>query len=67
VIVGFPGETEAQFQNTYNLLAEIRFDMVHVAAYSPRAGTLAARDMKDDVPAEVKKKRVENRKIHRHR
>jgi tRNA-2-methylthio-N6-dimethylallyladenosine synthase len=59
VIVGFPGETEEQFQNTCNLLAEVRFDLVHVAAYSPRTGTLAAREMADNVPAEVKKQRLE--------
>ncbi len=59
VIVGFPGETEAQFQNTYNLLSEIRFDMVHVAAYSPRPGTLAAREMEDNVPPEIKKERLD--------
>jgi tRNA-2-methylthio-N6-dimethylallyladenosine synthase len=58
VIVGFPGETEAQFQNTFNLLAEIRFDVVHVAAYSPRTGTLAARTMEDNVPPAVKKQRL---------
>jgi tRNA-2-methylthio-N6-dimethylallyladenosine synthase len=59
VIVGFPGETEAQFANTYNLLTEIRFDMVHVAAYSPRSGTLAAKSMPDDVPTAIKKSRLE--------
>jgi len=59
VIVGFPGETDAQFQNTFNFLEEIKFDMVHVAAYSPRPETLAARTMKDDVRAEVKKSRLE--------
>ena len=59
VIVGFPGETEQQFQNTYNLLSDIRFDMVHVAAFSPRPGTLAAREMIDDVPQEIKKQRLE--------
>jgi tRNA-2-methylthio-N6-dimethylallyladenosine synthase len=59
VIVGFPGETEEQFTNTYNLLSGIRFDMVHVAAYSPRPGTLAAREMEDDVPSAVKKDRLD--------
>jgi tRNA-2-methylthio-N6-dimethylallyladenosine synthase len=59
VIVGFPGETDAQFENTFNLLAEIKFDMVHVAAYSPRSGTLAARTMEDNVPSAVKKQRLE--------
>jgi tRNA-2-methylthio-N6-dimethylallyladenosine synthase len=58
VIVGFPGETDAQFSNTLNLLKEIRFDMVHVAAYSPRSGTLAARTMPDDVPLSTKKDRL---------
>ena len=59
VIVGFPGETETHFQNTYRLLSEVRFDMVHVAAYSPRPGTIAAREMADNVAPEVKKERLE--------
>jgi tRNA-2-methylthio-N6-dimethylallyladenosine synthase len=59
IIVGFPGETEEQFINTFNLLSEIRFDMVHVAAYSPRPGTLAARDMEDTVPSDIKKERLD--------
>ena len=56
VIVGFCGESEAQFQNTYRLLEELRFDMVHVAAYSPRPGTPAAR-WPDDVPPAEKERR----------
>jgi tRNA-2-methylthio-N6-dimethylallyladenosine synthase len=56
VIVGFPGETETQYQATYRLLEELRFDMVHVAAYSPRADTPAER-LVDDVPAEEKERR----------
>jgi tRNA-2-methylthio-N6-dimethylallyladenosine synthase len=56
VIVGFPGETEAQFEATYHLLKELRFDMVHVAAYSPRPGTAAER-LADDVPAGEKERR----------
>ncbi|MGQ9626307.1 MAG: tRNA (N6-isopentenyl adenosine(37)-C2)-methylthiotransferase MiaB [Anaerolineae bacterium] len=56
VIVGFPGETEKQFMNTYNLLEELCFDMVHVAAYSPRPETAAAR-LPDDVPPEEKERR----------
>jgi tRNA-2-methylthio-N6-dimethylallyladenosine synthase len=59
VIVGFPGESEQQFQNTFDLLAELKFDMVHVAAYSTRPGTIAARKYLDDVPPEVKKERLE--------
>jgi tRNA-2-methylthio-N6-dimethylallyladenosine synthase len=58
VIVGFPGETESQFRQTLDLLAELNFATVHVAAYSPRAGTAAARDYADGVPPEVKKERV---------
>jgi tRNA-2-methylthio-N6-dimethylallyladenosine synthase len=58
VIVGFCGETDAEFQETYDLLADIRFDKVHVAAYSPRPGTMAHRRMEDDVPPEVKKERL---------
>jgi len=54
VIVGFPGETEAQFQATYDLLAELELDMAHIAKYSPRPQTLAARTMLDDVPSEEK-------------
>jgi len=53
VIVGFPGETVEQFMNTYRLLEEIRFDTVHVAAYSPRPGTAASR-LPDDVTPEEK-------------
>jgi tRNA-2-methylthio-N6-dimethylallyladenosine synthase len=56
VIVGFPGETAAQFEATYRLLEEVRFDMVHVAAYSPRPGTPAER-LADDVPAREKDRR----------
>jgi tRNA-2-methylthio-N6-dimethylallyladenosine synthase len=56
VIVGFPGETEAQFESTYRLLEELRFDMVHVAAYSPRPGTPAER-LPDDILPEEKERR----------
>ncbi len=56
VIVGFPGETEVQFEATVRLLEELRFDMVHVAAYSVRPGTPAER-LSDDVPPEEKERR----------
>jgi tRNA-2-methylthio-N6-dimethylallyladenosine synthase len=59
VIVGFPGETERQFQATLDVLAELRMDVCHVAMYSPRPGTLAARTLPDDVPAEEKKRRLD--------
>jgi tRNA-2-methylthio-N6-dimethylallyladenosine synthase len=58
VIVGFPSETEEQFRHTYDLLAELCFDTVHVAAYSPRAGTIAARELADDITADEKSKRL---------
>ena len=58
VIVGFPSETETQFQQTLDLLSELRFDTVHVAAYSPRAGTLSARELEDNVPAKEKRRRL---------
>jgi tRNA-2-methylthio-N6-dimethylallyladenosine synthase len=57
VIVGFPGESEAQFQRTYNLLAELKLDVAHLARYSPRPGTVAERRMPDDVPEAEKWRR----------
>jgi tRNA-2-methylthio-N6-dimethylallyladenosine synthase len=57
IIVGFPGETEEQFQDTLSLVEEVRWSTVYVAAYSPRAGTLSSR-WPDDVPADEKKERV---------
>ena len=57
VIVGFPGETETQFQRSCDLLEELRLDMVHVARYSPRPQTLACRRYADDVPPEEKERR----------
>ncbi len=58
VIVGFPSETQRQFQQTVDLLFELRFDIVHVAAYSPRPGTIAAREFEDDVPSAEKRQRL---------
>ena len=58
VIVGFPGESEAAFQNTRALLEEMEFDVVHLAMYSPRHGTYAASRMEDDVPQEEKLRRL---------
>jgi tRNA-2-methylthio-N6-dimethylallyladenosine synthase len=57
IIVGFCGETEQEFQHTLDLLEKIRFDVVHVAAYSVRPGTVAAR-WEDDVPLAEKKRRL---------
>ncbi|KAB2860275.1 MAG: radical SAM protein, partial [Anaerolineae bacterium] len=57
IIVGFPGETDAQFQQTYDVLAELKLDKAHLAMYSPRPGTVSDRRMVDDVPKAEKKRR----------
>ena len=58
LIVGFPGEREAQFADTLALVEDLRFDKVHAAMYSTRPHTLAARRMTDDVPREEKRRRL---------
>lgn len=58
LIVGFCGETNAQFDNTLNLIRDVRFDKIHSAAYSVRPGTIAHRQYNDDVPVDVKKDRL---------
>ncbi len=58
VIVGYPGETVSDFEATCDLLEEVRFHKVHVAAYSPRPGTIAWRKLPDDVPPDVKAARL---------
>jgi tRNA-2-methylthio-N6-dimethylallyladenosine synthase len=58
VIVGFPGETEEAFLNTRRLLEDVEFDVVHLAQYSPRPGTHAGERWPDDVPAEEKRRRI---------
>lgn len=57
IIVGFPGETEKDFQDTLSFVREVRFSKVHVFPYSRRSGTVAA-DMKEQIPGDVKKDRV---------
>jgi tRNA-2-methylthio-N6-dimethylallyladenosine synthase len=57
IIVGFPGETETQFQHTFDLLAELKLDKAHIARYSPRPDTLSARKMIDKIPHEEKERR----------
>jgi tRNA-2-methylthio-N6-dimethylallyladenosine synthase len=57
VIVGFCGETEAQFESTLDLLRTVRYDQVFAAAFSVRPGTPAAR-LPDDVPAHEKRRRL---------
>jgi tRNA-2-methylthio-N6-dimethylallyladenosine synthase len=56
IIVGFPGETEEQFDGTMRLLEDIRFEKVHQAMYSPRPGTLSAR-WEDEIPWKEKRRR----------
>ena len=57
IIVGFPGETDEQFQRTYDILEELRLEKAHLARYSPRPGTVSQRRMPDDVPDEEKRRR----------
>ncbi|QED48691.1 tRNA (N(6)-L-threonylcarbamoyladenosine(37)-C(2))-methylthiotransferase MtaB [Cytobacillus dafuensis] len=57
VIVGFPGETEEEFMETYNFIKEHKFSELHVFPYSKRTGTPAAR-MEDQIDEEVKNDRV---------
>jgi tRNA-2-methylthio-N6-dimethylallyladenosine synthase len=57
IIVGFPGESEEQFMETYRVLSDLQLDVAHLARYSSREGTVAARRMNDNVPAEEKMRR----------
>ena len=57
IIVGFPGETPEQFQATYDLLAELKLDVAHLARYSTRPGTVAERRLTDDVTETEKMRR----------
>lgn len=57
IIVGFPFETEEDFQDTLSFVREVQFSKVHVFPYSRRSGTVAA-DMAEQVPGDVKKDRV---------
>ena len=56
VIVGFPGETKKQFENTVKLFKKIKFNIAYISKYSPRSGTAAFR-LKDNVPINEKKRR----------
>ena len=58
IIVGFPGETEAQFEQTLSLVDEVRYDSAYTFIYSPRVGTKAA-SMPDDTPAGEKSRRIQ--------
>ena len=58
IITGFPTETEKDHQDTLSLMEYVKYDYGYMFAYSERPGTLAARKIKDDVPEEVKKRRL---------
>jgi tRNA-2-methylthio-N6-dimethylallyladenosine synthase len=57
LIVGFPGESDEHFASSYRLVQDVAFDVVHVAAFSPRQGTVAA-GVHDDVPHDEKMRRL---------
>jgi tRNA-2-methylthio-N6-dimethylallyladenosine synthase len=57
IIVGFPGETEAEFMQTYQVLADLKLDVAHLARYSSREGTVATRNMDDNISDEEKMRR----------
>lgn len=58
VIVGFPGETDAEFRETLSLVETVRFDSAYMYMYSPRPGTHAAERFEDHVPLATKKERL---------
>ncbi len=57
IIVGFPGETEQQFMQTYRVLGDLKLDVAHLARYSSREGTVATRRMDDNISDEEKMSR----------
>ena len=58
IITGFPTETEEDHQDTLSLLEHVKYDFGFMFSYSERPGTMAARKLEDDVPEEVKKRRL---------
>ena len=59
LLVGYPGETEADFTELLDFVREVRFDRLGVFAYSEEEGTYSARELHDDIPEAVKQERVE--------
>jgi tRNA-2-methylthio-N6-dimethylallyladenosine synthase len=57
VIVGFPGESEEQYEQSRQMIEDVRFDTVHIACYSPREGTMASRELDDNVASAEKVRR----------
>lgn len=57
IIVGFCGETEQEYENTYNMYKEMEWDMCFLSRYSPRKGTYSEKQLKDDISYEVKAER----------
>jgi tRNA-2-methylthio-N6-dimethylallyladenosine synthase len=57
IIVGFPSETDADFQETIDLAKKVNFQVAFIAQYSPRPGTLATKEYPDDIPPKIKKER----------
>ena len=59
VIVGYPGETDKEFKELYDLVQEVEFDRLGVFTYSEEEGTVAAEKLKDDIPKQVKYDRMD--------
>jgi len=57
IIVGFCGETEEEYENTYKFFEEMKFEHAYISQYSNRKGTFASKNLEDDIPNEIKKKR----------
>ena len=57
IMIGFPGETDDEFEETVSLMEEVRYDSAFTFVYSPRKGTPAA-EMPDQIPEEIKQKRI---------
>jgi tRNA-2-methylthio-N6-dimethylallyladenosine synthase len=58
IIVGFPGETDAEFDQTLDLLEQVQYDEIYSFTYSPRPQTVSAKIYTDDIPSDVKKERL---------
>ncbi|WP_346881121.1 tRNA (N6-isopentenyl adenosine(37)-C2)-methylthiotransferase MiaB [uncultured Algibacter sp.] len=60
MIVGFPTETETDFKDTVSLMDYVKYNFGYMFTYSERPGTMAGRNMEDDVPEEIKKRRLQD-------